>query len=108
MMIEVIYDRRQHRLIVQGHAQSGESGHDLVCASASILAYSLAASIANAEERGTVTEVYTYFDKGEAEIRCKPARKMDSVVRLMYSTICAGYELLSRQYPDNIHYDVVG
>ena len=35
-MITVVYHRDRNRVSVEGHAQSGEVGHDLVCASASI------------------------------------------------------------------------
>ena len=31
-MIDVIYDRKRLIVKVKGHAQSGEAGHDLVCA----------------------------------------------------------------------------
>ena len=44
-MILVTYYRSYNRLTVEGHAHSGEPGKDLVCASASILAYTLAANV---------------------------------------------------------------
>ena len=45
-MIDVTYDRKRLILKVKGHAHSGEAGHDLVCAAASILVYTLAANAA--------------------------------------------------------------
>lgn len=44
-MIDVIYDRKRLIVKVKGHAQSGEAGHDLVCAAASILVYTLSANV---------------------------------------------------------------
>ena len=49
-MINVIYHRDLNRVSVTGHAQSGEAGHDLVCASASILVYTLASFVTNMKE----------------------------------------------------------
>ena len=37
-MIHATYYRKYNRLTVTGHAGSAEHGHDLVCASASMLA----------------------------------------------------------------------
>ena len=53
-MITVIYHRDLNRVTVEGHAQSGEVGHDLVCASASILVYTLAAFVENMKSCGQV------------------------------------------------------
>ena len=35
-MIDVTYDRKRLIVKVKGHAHSGEAGHDLVCAAASV------------------------------------------------------------------------
>ncbi len=53
-MIKVIYYREYNRLTVEGHAGSGPEGHDLVCASASALALTLAGNVAHMEAIGAV------------------------------------------------------
>ena len=52
-MITVVYHRDRNRVEVEGHAYSGEAGHDLVCASASILTHTLATLAKNMENAGT-------------------------------------------------------
>lgn len=107
-MITATYHRRYNRLTVTGHAQSGEHGHDLVCASASILVYTLASSVVNMGLAGQVRDPVTNLQEGNAEISCRPVNKYAAPVTLVFDTLCAGYELLARQYPENISYEVRG
>jgi len=41
-MIKAVYDRKENKITVEGHAYSGEPGHDLICAAASVLIYTIA------------------------------------------------------------------
>ena len=74
-MISVTYCRNDNEVVVEGHANSGEKGHDLICASVSIL--------------------------------CDPHFTLKSSVTLVFDSICAGFELLAKNYPDNISYEIV-
>ena len=105
-MIKVIYYRNYHRVTVEGHAMSGEPGHDLVCASASILTYTLAANVLNMKDNDQVRDTFTAMDEGKAEVSCTPRHNLRNSVTLIYDSICAGFELLAHQYPDNISYEI--
>ena len=107
-MIKVIYHRKYHKLTIEGHACSGEHGHDLVCASASILAYTLGASVANMSAAKQVRGARINLKEGAGEISCKTAKRFEAPVTLIFDTLCAGYELLANNYPDNISYEVRG
>lgn len=107
-MINVVYHRKYHRLSIEGHACSGEPGHDLVCASASILAYTLAASVANMSAAKQVRDARIDLKEGAGEISCNTVRRFDAPVTLIFDTLCAGYELLANNFPDNISYEVRG
>ena len=107
-MIDVVYHRRYHRLTIEGHACSGEHGHDLVCASASILAYTLAASVANMFAAKQIREPFIELKEGSGQIACKAINRFEAPVTLIFDTLCAGYELLAREYPENITYEVRG
>ena len=107
-MISVVYHRKYHKLSIAGHACSGEPGHDLVCASATILAYTLAASVANMSAAKQVRDAKIHLEEGVGEISCKPVRRFEAPVTLIFDTLCAGYELLAQNYPDNISYEVLG
>ena len=105
-MIKVVYRRKRNKLNIDGHAYSGEPGHDLVCASASILAYTLAAAVKNLVGAGQVKEPIIELDAGRAKIACKPPPANKSVVTLMFDTVCGGFELLAANYPENISYEI--
>ena len=105
-MIKAVYHRKYHRLTIDGHAHSGEPGQDLVCASASALAYTLAANIQNLYRQGAVREPVTRMDPGAAEIRCSAVSRYRSTVTLVFDTVCAGLDILSQQYPENISYEI--
>lgn len=103
-MVKVEYFRRKNRVIITGHAHSGEVGHDLVCAGVSALAYTLAANVGNMEDMGQVKNVKVELEPGNSIIKCKSARGCDDMVRRIYEAVCVGFELLATSYPKNISY----
>ena len=107
-MIKVTYHRDINCVTMEGHAQSGEVGHDLVCASASILAYTLAAFVENLKEARQVYNPTVSLKEGDALISCNPPNKYRGSVTLVFDSICGGFELLARDYPDNISYEIRG
>ena len=107
-MITAVYHRNYHRLTLKGHAESGEVGHDLVCASASILAYTLAATVGNMADARQIKDVKVELLPGDASISCKVPNKFKAAVTLIFDSICGGFELLAENYPDNISYEIRG
>ena len=105
-MIKVVYRRKRNQLNIDGHANSGEHGHDLVCASASILAYTLAASVKNMVSAGQVKKPIIELEAGCTKIACTPPPVYKSTVTLIFDTVCGGFELLAANYPENISYEI--
>lgn len=105
-MIKTVYHRKYHALTIEGHAYSAEPGQDLVCASVSALAYTLAANVENLARQGIVRSPEITLDPGKAEIRCHPVSRFRSTVTLIFDTVCAGLDILSQQYPENISYEI--
>jgi uncharacterized protein YsxB (DUF464 family) len=105
-MIKAIYHRKYNRLTVTGHAGAAETGHDLVCAATSALAYTLAANVANMADAGQVREPIIKTDVGDAEVSCKPHHNLKSTVTLVFDSVCVGFEVLAHNYPDNISYEI--
>lgn len=106
-MIKVIYYRGKHRLTVEGHANSGESGRDLVCASASILTYTLASFVSNMAEAGQLKSKGIKLDEGNARINCSPQARHEAAVTLVFDSICGGFELLAKNYPEYVKYEIM-
>jgi uncharacterized protein YsxB (DUF464 family) len=108
-MIKVVYSRNSHRVTIEGHAGSGEVGHDLVCASASILAYTLASLMDSMDKGVQVRDVTVDLDEEKgALISCEPAEDYIHSVRLMFDTICAGFDLLAQEYPEYVSFELRG
>ena len=105
-MIQVVYHRSYHRLTVEGHAHSGEPGHDLVCAAASALAYTLAANVANMADNGQVRIPSMELSNGKAEISCNPVSRFKNTVTLVFDSVCVGFELLAKNYNEYIQYKI--
>ena len=107
-MIKVTYHRDINRVSIEGHAYSGEKGHDLVCASASILAITLASFVENVKKAKQVYNPTIKLDEGDTLISCDAPNKYKSSITLVFDSICGGFELLARDYPDNISYEMRG
>lgn len=105
-MIKVFYHRAINRVSVTGHARSGEAGHDLVCASASILVYTLASFVKNMKDAKQIRNPTVKLREGDAVISCVPPNRYKGAVTLVFDSICGGFELLARDYPDNITYEM--
>ena len=107
-MIKVTYHRNFHQVTVEGHANSGEPGHDLVCAGVSALTYTLAANVAHLADNGHVRIDEVELKEGKAVIGCNPRSRVKSTVRLVYQTVCVGFEILAHDYPQYISYEILG
>ena len=105
-MINVIYYRSENKLTVEGHAQSGNAGRDLVCASASILAYTLAAFVKSSYKAKQTKKPVLKLESGDTEVSCKARPRFKLAITLAFDTICGGYELLAKNYPDNVSYTI--
>ena len=105
-MIQAVYYRKYNRLTVTGHAGAAEPGRDLVCASASILTYTLAANVANMADSGQVREPIIKNDPGDAQISCKPRHNLKATVTLVFDSVCVGFALLAKDYPQYISYEI--
>ena len=106
-MIKVIYARDNHKVSIEGHARNGEIGHDIVCAAVSALTYTLAANVENLKENKQTVGVSIKLDKGNACIKCIPRKEYRHIVFIIIDSICAGYELLAQNYPENVSYEIV-
>ena len=107
-MIRVIYYRTYNRVTVEGHAGAGPEGHDLVCASVSALALTLAGNVSYMEAQEAVHGVIIKLDNGYAEIQCTPYRRYKDSAQQIFRAICVGFELLATKYPEHISYEVRG
>lgn len=86
-MIQVALDRKNFRLTMTGHAGHGKKGGDLVCAAASILAYTLAEDVRELEQQGAVRETTVQLEDGYAEICCTSVKQMRTITEMIFCSV---------------------
>lgn len=107
-MVNITYHRDISRVTIVGHANSGEVGKDIVCASVSMLAQTLAAFVENMKEAKQTRYPTINIKEGDAIIDARPQSRHKDAVKLVFDVICGGFEMLSQQYPDNVSYVIRG
>ena len=97
-------------LHVKGHAGANAPGNDIVCASASILAYTLAQNIKMSEERGLLKySPKIKLKEGDSIITCR-AKDEETYTEILHTflVIQTGYMLLAHNYPQYVAVEMFG
>ena len=91
-------------LRLEGHAEYAEHGRDIVCASCSILAYTVAQFVMEAENKGDLASPPQIdLESGNTIISCEPNDDAAfSAIKYMYLFATVGYALLGHNYPQYV------
>ena len=104
--VKYTYDRnkRECSLLVKGHAGQADKGYDIVCASASILAYTIAQVIKAMDHHGDLGEPPTLdLEDGNATIVCRAEDDYTfSEMMQSFFVIRTGYAVLAHNYPQYV------
>lgn len=96
-------------LRVIGHAGYAEVGKDIVCSSASILAYTVAQIVKEAEDQGDLASPATIrIEAGDTVVACEPKKKWLDAMRGAYFFAKKGYTLLAHNYPQFVELIIDG
>ena len=96
-------------LKVKGHAGQATIGQDIVCASASILAYTVAQVVKDIESKGGLKKPPTIkLLKGDACITCHPKEDYIDELAHTYYVASVGYSLLAHNYPQYVDFNSFG
>lgn len=94
---------RDYRLALRGHAGYADKGKDIVCASATVLAYTAAENLRRlylSERLKKPPDIR--MNEGYISIQCFPDKDEMQAADDVFRIIGAGYELLARDYPEYI------
>ena len=84
-----------------GHAGQDVEGKDIVCASASMLAWTVAQCVIDMYNAGKLLKKPSMsIDSGKAYIVCKPKEEFYAEALHTYHVAQVGYNLLAHNYPD--------
>ena len=104
-MIKVTFTEEGNKLSLrlEGHAGYAEHGKDIVCASASILAFTVAQFVMEAEHKGDLkAPAEVKVEGGDAFISCEPTEEGFSMMQNMYLFAKIGYALLQHNHPQYV------
>lgn len=107
-MVEIVYNHNDMKVTIKGHAESGEYGHDLVCAAVSALALTLAENVHAHSQNFEGVKALIKLDEGDTQIVCTECSKvLRAYVDIVFTTICTGFEKLAETYPENVKYTLL-
>lgn len=90
-------------LSVIGHANVADVGKDIICASASMLAYTIAQMVQDYYEMGALMcPPKIILKSGRSNVTCIPKKDYYEEVRYAYLVVQTGLNLLARNYPEYV------
>ncbi len=93
-------DGKKISLRIKGHAEAAKEGEDIICASASMLAYTAAQTLQFLwAEGGLKRKPITEIGKGVARIEAIPQKNSYTEALHTFFVVQVGFHLLSHNYP---------
>lgn len=105
-MVKITYYRKQHLITCIGHARGGPRGEDPICAAVSALVLTLAENVTQMAAAGQVTRPLLRLHEGACRVGCHPKGRLAPAVELAFDTVCSGFQLLEKLYPQNVKFVV--
>ena len=105
-MTTVKYDRPGLCMEIRGHAGAAPAGEDLVCAAASMLAWTLVDVVSETAEYYAHVEIRE--DGASITARASPDYELEDICYAVYDTIGTGFEILAEKYPEYVSYEMIG
>ena len=110
-MIRVTFTENDNNLSLrlEGHAGYAEIGNDIVCASATILAGTVAQLVMEADHKGDLESAPEIkLEPGDSLISCKPTEETMDKMKNIYSFAKTGYVVLAYNNPQYVELITVG
>ena len=99
LTVKIYEDVQSLCLSMAGHAGAGQKGTDIVCAAASVLAYTAAAEMLRLHGQALLhTPPVIRLNAGSAWVETEKCQETQAV----FSVIATGFRLLAAQYPNNV------
>ena len=100
LSVEFKADKKSISFSAKGHAGAAPKGFDLICASASMLAYTLGEVMRRMYEESSLHEkADVLLAEGNSHIKARPVEGRYNECMHAFFVIQTGYELLAKSYP---------
>ena len=111
-MIKASFEKVDNEFIsmrIEGHAGQADKGKDIVCASASILAYTVAQTLTQMNKQGWLKKKpHINLKEGKGLITCIPNEGYFDECLMAFFFAEVGFSLLSHNYPQYVEVKVFG
>lgn len=104
-MVKVILEEVNESIVLrlEGHAGHSDVGNDIICASASILAYTVAQMVSDFHRSGKLRKKPTIdLVSGKAVVTAKPKKAYTDEVLHTFYVVNTGFKLLEHNYPQYV------
>lgn len=102
-------DSQSITLRLTGHAGAADPGYDIICASATILVYTVAQTAKFMYDEGKLRKrPRIKLDPGEAVITMKPKAEDYAEALHTYFVAQVGYSLLEHNFPEYVNFESFG
>ena len=102
-MVTIEFKPKTLELTITGHAGHGKKGKDIVCASVSMLFYTLGEALYDSVDMLEEAPVFK-DEEGEGYLSCIPKKEYAGNIARSYWTILEGFQLLADQYKKNVKF----
>jgi uncharacterized protein YsxB (DUF464 family) len=106
-MINIEFNPKTYTVDINGHAEHGEKGEDIVCSAISVLFYTLAHSLYDFQDK-TENGIDFSDEDGNGHISCTPKKEYEQNIIHIYYTILHGFELVAENYKENVNFSILG
>lgn len=106
-MININFNPNTLELEINGHAEQGKKGEDIVCAAISTLFYTLGQALMDSEEMLTEKPIFK-DEEGAGYLSCKPKEEFKGNIARTYWTILTGLQLVAEEYNKYVNMHIVG
>lgn len=106
-MIKVTVNPKKFELKISGHAGADVNGKDIICAAASMLFYTYAFSCEASAYMMKKNGIKKVVEEGNSSISCKPMKEYEGNILRSLWTISVGFEMLSKDYPNYVHVEII-
>jgi uncharacterized protein YsxB (DUF464 family) len=107
-MIKVTFTESHEKLSlrIEGHAGYAEHGKDIVCASATILAYTVAQYVEYEDNQGNLNApAEIRLESGDTVVSCEPKEEILKWLWDAYQFAKMGFLILAHNYPQYVSLD---
>lgn len=103
-MINITFTEEGNKLSlrVEGHAGYAEIGKDIICASVSILAYTVAQFVLEAQSLGETESTEVRLESGRSIVTCEMREEALEETKKMYTFAKKGCALLANTHPQYV------